>query len=434
MIGHHRHLKAAAFACLGLAGLALPTYAAVHRHAPVHGRAPATMTWYASWAASPMDLHSFPPAIIAPSIEAVSNQTSRQWVTLSRGGAELRLRLSNEFGAAAVHIGAASIGYRAPGASTTRRIALTFGGADGATMYAGAPLVSDPVPLKVPDGVQIEISLYLPDQTPISTVHVLGLDDSNVSGPGNFTMADALPDAVPFAFTEKRSGHKFIARPFLAEVDVAGPVAMRTVVAFGDSITDGMGSALGEEHRWPDYLARRIVKARLRYSVIDQGIGGNQVLLNGIGVSALGRLDQDVLAVPGASAVILMEGINDIGFSAGMVPGFSRPDLITPEEIIQGYRQIIARCHARGLKIIGATMTPFGGSPAFTPAKETVRLAVNRWILTSGAFDSVVDFDRVVRDPQQPDRLRGDFDSGDHIHPDDAGYQAMAAAIDLKKL
>ena len=427
MIGHHRHLKAAALAVLALTSLAVPAHA-------VHKRAAASMHWYASWAASPMDLHSFPSRIIAPSIESVSNQTFRQWVTLSRGGSELRVRFSNEFGATAVHIGAASIGYRTPGAVSIHRIALSFGGTASATMYPGAPLVSDTVALKVPDGAQIEISLYLPDQTPISTVHVLGLDESNVSSPGDFTMADTLPGATPFDFVEVKSGHKFIARPFLAEVDMAGPRPMRTVVAFGDSITDGMGSALGEEHRWPDFLARRIVKARLRLSVIDQGIGGNQVLLNGIGVSALGRLDQDVLAVPGASTVILMEGINDIGFSAGMVPGFSRPDLITPQEIIEGYRQLIARCHARGLKIIGATMTPFGGSPAFTAAKETVRLAVNHWILTSGAFDSTVDFDQVARDPQQPDRLRSDFDSGDHIHPNDAGYKAMAAAIDLKKL
>jgi len=247
-------------------------------------------------------------------------------------------------------------------------------------------------------------------------------------------MADALPGSVPFEIVEQAHGTKFPARMIISEVDLAGAAPARTVVAFGDSITDGMGSTPDMSRRWPDDLERRIAQAKLNLAVINQGIGGNRILANGLGVSALARFDRDVLAVPGASTVIILEGINDIGFSGGMVPGFSRPDIIPAEEIIQGYRQLIARAHARGLTIIGATMTPFAGSPAFTPEKEAVRLAVNDWIKTSGAFDTVVDFDLVARNPQEPDRLRAEYDAGDHIHLNDAGYETMAAAVPLSAL
>jgi lysophospholipase L1-like esterase len=394
----------------------------------------ASAVWYASWTASPFDAHSFPPAIIAPTIETVSNQTLRQTVTISRGGSQVRIRISNEFGSTALHIGAASLGYRPAGATKSKRVALTFGGAPSMTIPAGAPIVSDSVSLQVPDGADLEISLYLPDKTPISTFHLLGLQRSDVSGPGNFTMADALPGAVSFDYVQKMFGQRFIARAFLSEVDVADPVPARTVIAFGDSITDGQGSTTDKNNRWPDFLARRIAKAGLRLAVVNEGIGGNQVLANGLGVGALGRFDRDALTLPGASTIIIMEGINDIGFSGGMIPGLSRPDVIPPEDIIQGYLQLIARSHARGLKIIGATMTPFGGSPAFMPAKEAVRQAVNKWIRTSGAFDGVVDFDLATRDPQQPDRLKSNYASGDNIHLNDAGYEAMAAAVDLSIL
>jgi len=395
----------------------------------------ASVTWYASWAASPFDAHSFPPAIIAPTIETVSNQTLRQMVTISRGGSQVRIRISNEFGKTTLHVGAASLGYRPAGAAKTKRIALTFGGVASVKVPAGAPIVSDPVALQVPNGADLEVSIYLPDKTPISTFHLLGLQKSEVSEPGNFTMADSLPGAVSFDYIEKMAaGRRITARPFLSEVDVADVVPARTVIAFGDSITDGQGSTPDKNGRWPDFLARRIAKAGLHLAVVNEGIGGNQVWANGLGVGALGRFDRDALALPGASTVILMEGINDIGFSGGMIPGLSRPDVIPAKEIIQGYLELIERCHARGLKIIGATMTPWGGSQAFTPAKEAVRVAVNKWIRTSGAFDGVVDFDQAVKDPQHPDRLRSDYDSGDHIHPNDAGYDVMASMIDLSKL
>lgn len=391
-------------------------------------------TWYATWTASPFDARSFPPAIIAPTIETVSNQTLRQTATISRGGSSVRIRISNEFGESALHIGASSLGFRGTADVRHTRVALTFGALASMTIPAGAAIVSDPVALPLPDGADLEISIYLPDETRVSTFHLLGMQRSEVSSVGDHTMADMLPGAVSFDYVDKISGSRFIARPFLSEVDVADAVPARTVVAFGDSITDGMGSTPDKNHRWPDFLARRLAKAGLPLAVVNQGIGGNQVLANGLGVGALGRFDRDVLALPGASTVILMEGINDIGFSGGMIPGGPKTDIIRPETIIQGYRQLIARSHAKGLKILGATMTPFAGSPAFTPAKEAVRQEVNAWIRTSGAFDGVIDFDRVTRDPGQPDRLRSDYASADNIHLNDTGYEVMALAVDLSEL
>lgn len=394
----------------------------------------AAPTWYASWTASPFDAKSFPPAIIAPTIETLSNQTSRQSVTISRGGSSVRIRISNEFGDAGLHVGASSLGYRPEGAKKAMRVELTFGGLRSMTIPAGAAIVSDPVSVSVPDGADLEISLYFPDETPVSTYHLLGMQRSEVSGPGDYTAAEAMPDAVSFDYVDKVSGTRFIARPFLSEVDVADAAPARTVVAFGDSITDGMGSTPNANHRWPDFLARRIAEAGLPLAVVNQGIGGNQVLANGLGVGALGRFDRDVLALPGASTVILMEGINDIGFSGGAIPGRPNAELIRPEQIIQGYRQLIERSHAKGLRIIGATMTPFAGSSAYTPEREAVRQAVNAWIRTSGAFDGVIDFDLATRDPRQPQQLRRDYASSDNIHLNDAGYAAMAAVVDLSTL
>lgn len=393
---------------------------------------PALLHWYASWTASPFDCAGLPPAIFGPSTEAIADQTIRQKITLSHGGSQLRVRLSNEYGKGPLHIGAASVGYLQAGHMV--RVPLTFSGSATITALSGAPVISDPIAATLPNGADLEISLYLPDKTPVQTFHLLGLQQSILSGSGNFVTTDALPGATPFEIIEKTSGRRYPARLFLSEVDVAGSAPVKTVVAFGDSITDGMGSTPDQNRRWPDYLSRRIFQAKMNLSVVNQGIGGNQVLARGLGDSALARFDRDALALPGAATIILMEGINDIGFSGNMIPGISRTDIIPAEEIIQGYRQLIARAHACGVRIIGATMTAFAGSPAFTPEKEAVRQAVNSWIRNSNAFDAVVDFDAVTRDPQKPDQLKPAFNGGDHIHLNDAGYDAMAAAIPLSKL
>jgi lysophospholipase L1-like esterase len=409
-------LMACAFAALALAPLSAAP--AVH--------------WYASWTASPFNGAGLPPTLFAPSPEAIADQTIRQRITLSRGGSALRVRLSNEYGKTPLHIGAASVGYVSGGHMV--RVPLTFGGAASITAFAGAPIVSDAITAALPDGAAVEISLYLPEKTPVATIHLLGLQPNTISTPGNHTMTDDMPGAVTVGMLEKMSGRSYSSRLFLCEVDVAGPKPIRTVVAFGDSITDGMGSTPDTDRRWPDYLNRRIAKAKLNLAVVNQGIGGNQVLANGMGDSALSRFDRDALALPGVSTIVIMEGINDIGFSGNMLPGLSRKDVIPAADIIEGYRQLIARAHARKVKVIGATMTPFEGSPAYTADKDAVRQAVNQWIRTSGAFDAVVDFDAATRDPEKPLRLKSAFDGGDHIHLNDAGYEAMATAIDLSKL
>lgn len=384
--------------------------------------------WHAGWAASPLDAHAI-AMMIAPEVDTLRDSTVRQRIVVSRGGSAIRVRLSNEFSAAVLHIGAASVGVRSP-AGAIRRLPLTFAGARSVVVGAGAPIVSDPLTVTVPDGAVLEISLYLPDTTKLTTLHPIGLQPLAIwSGDG--TQADTPSATTDLAMKDVKTGTRFSPRLFVSEVDAMDRQPVRTVIAFGDSITDGYGSAPGLNHRWPDSLARRFARQHKPVSVVNQGISGNQVLADGAGVSALARFDRDVLALPGASAVILLEGINDIGFSGGFIPGLSRPDTISPAEIIAGYRQLIARAHARGLKAVGATMTPFAGSPAYTAAKEDVRQAINRWIRTGGAFDAVIDFDRALREPAHPERLQPAFDSGDHIHPSDAGYAAMAAAVDL---
>ena len=371
--------------------------------------------------------------MISTNVPRLSNQTIRQPVTLSHGGKALRVRLSNELGKAPLHIGAASIGYRVAGSTVLRLIPLTFAGHAAAVIAPGAPLISDTVALPTHDGQQLQISLYFPDDTPIDSAHLVGLDPSYVSGPGDFTRTVDMPTPSPSRCSTMASIENSSPVPSSARSMWLGrsrcirssPSAIRSPMAFSP-------------HRAKTVTGRTIwhgaSPAPIALSVIDEGISGNQVLVDGAGPSALARYDRDVLAVPGGSTVIILEGINDIGFSGGLIPGLSRPDVIKPEELILGFRQLIERAHAHGLKVIGATMTPFAGSPAFTPQKEAVRKAVNHWIRTSGAFDAIVDFDKVALDPAQPDRLLPKYDSGDHIHPNDAGYLAMARAIDLASL
>ena len=240
---------AVAVSCASVAIAPTPLHAmAVFRHSST------TLNWYASWTASPFLGSNFPPAIFAPSVDRISGQTVRQLVTISHGGSQFRVRFSNEFGTTPLHIGAASAGYEVAGHMV--RVPLTFGGTDSIVAYAGAPVVSDPVSANLPDGANLEVSLYLPDPTPVSTIHLLGLQPSIISGPGNYVMSDALPDASPFTYDGKMGGQKFEARLFLSEVDVAGSEPVKTVVAFGDSITDGMGSTPDGNHRWPDELAQ----------------------------------------------------------------------------------------------------------------------------------------------------------------------------------
>jgi lysophospholipase L1-like esterase len=302
----------------------------------------------------------------------------------------------------------------------------------------GAPALSDPVALPVPALSDLVVSIHLPQRTAAATVHGSAFQ-TNYLAAGNVTRSPTLTGA-----TTMTSWH------FLSGVSVATAPRAASVVAFGDSITDGAITTVDANHRWPDFLARRLqAQASLRHlGVLNKGIGGNRLLHDGntlpgtpfsglgpiFGDSALSRFDRDVLAQPGARAVIVLLGINDIGQPTSLAPP---SEAVTVDELIAGHRQLIARAHERGLRILGGTLTPFQDTtiPGYYSAEnEAKRAALNRWIRTSGEYDGVVDFDRAVRDPAQPLRMLPRYDSGDHLHPNDAGMRAMADAIPLRLL
>ncbi|HET7609358.1 MAG TPA: SGNH/GDSL hydrolase family protein [Gammaproteobacteria bacterium] len=374
--------------------------------------------WVATWGASPFGFVAFGPA---PAPVPFMNQTVRQKLRISVGGEQVRVRFSNELGTTPLVIGAATVALAGrdaavDGASLRK---LTFGGADSIKIPPGAPALSDPVDLKLADLAEIAVSIYLPDETPPATMH-MGRT-AYVSGAGDFTQAADLAGA------ELTANHVF-----LTGVYVSTNENVAVVAALGDSITDGAASTPHSYNSWPDHFAPRIAAANV--AVVNQGISGNQVLRDGAGVSALARFDRDVLSTPGLTHVIVLEGINDIGTGGFNFPGTTgpAPPERTADELIAGYRQLIARAHARGLKIYGGTLTPFEGTFAgyYTPAKDEVRLAVNEWIRGSGEFDAVIDFEAAIRDEANPRVMRAEYDSGDKLHPGDAGYKRMADSID----
>jgi len=386
---------------------------------PAHGaRAAAGRHWVGTWAASPQGV----VLSGAASVAAFSHQTIRQVVRVSMGGDTVRVRLSNEFGQAPLVVGAAHIALSAGGATIVPGTdhALTFGGDSVITILAGAPALSDPVAIRVPPLGDLTISLYFPDSTPASTFHSSARATSWVSPPGNHTADVAMP-----ADTTTRSWY------VIAGVSVRAPAGAAAIVALGNSITDGAASTVDSNARWPDVLARRLAAAHAldRLAVLNEGIGGNRVLHDRAGRAVLARFDGDVLRQPGVRYVIVLEGINDIGWPA-MGTEYRDQD-VSAAEIIAGHQQLIARAHELGLVIYGATLTPFEGAFYYTPEGEAKREAVNTWIRTSGAYDGVIDFDAATRDPAHPGRFLPAHDSGDHLHPGDAGYRAMGEAIDL---
>jgi lysophospholipase L1-like esterase len=370
-----------------------------------------TPNWSGTWSASPQT------GFLASDF----NQRSvRNIVHASIGGRRLRLRLSNAFGTAPLVIEAAHVAIRSAGASIvpgTDRL-VSFSGNSSATIPPGALIVSDAVTLAVPALSDIAVSIFLNGNQGPATSH-------NIRGFSYLADGDATGnvDGAPYTGI-------FLSWFFLADVEVLGAAHRSAIVTLGDSITDGAGSAGGSNNRWPDELARRLAAQHLRLGVLNQGIAGNRLLRDGFGQNALARFDRDVLAQTGAKFVIVLEGINDIGNTSG------GPDVTAPD-IIAALRQLAVRAHARRLKIFGATLTPFEGTllpgfPGFfTPEGETKRQTVNDFIRTTTMFDGVIDFDAAVRDPEHPARLLPAYDSGDHLHPNDAGYLAMGQAIDL---
>ena len=377
--------------------------------------------WVATWTASSQPPE---PPFINPNPASFSNQTIRQIVHVSLGGSTVRLRLSNEFGRTPLRVGELRVAHHLAGASTVPGSdrPVTVGGQSSFTIPAGAPVLSDPIDIRVPALSNLVVSLYLPDTVTTGTFHSLGVQTTYVTTPGNYTAAMSPPVAAT-----PTSGF------FLSGLSVKAGKRSAAIVTLGDSITDGFASTVDANRRWPNVLAARL-QARPQYdhlAVANQGISGNRTLHDLIGPNALARFDRDVGATAGAKWVILLEGINNIG-----IPGaFGLPaEQVSASDIINGHRQLIARAKERGLKIYGATLTPFEGTvfPGyFTAAGEAKRQAVNAWIRGSGEFDAVIDFDRVIRDPASPGRMLPAYDSGDHLHPNDAGYQAMANAIDL---
>jgi lysophospholipase L1-like esterase len=382
--------------------------------------------WVGSWGASP--LPPSPGAGPFPATPSFSDQTVRQIVRLSAGGERVRLRLTNEYGGKAITIGAARVAL-ADGADKLKagtEHAVTFDGRASATIPAGAPLLSDPIDLKVGDLAALSVSLYLQGDTGPCTCHGVGMQDAYVSAQGDHTQGT-------FA-----AAQTIQMRAFLSGVEVLAPRA-QAIVVLGDSISDGVGSTAGANRRWPDLFAERL-SARAggtRFGVVNHGISGNQVLADGAGQSALARFDRDALSVPGLTHVIVFEGVNDLGLGYGKLDGpiaalMPRPAIKpTRDAMIAGYRQLIARAHAKGVKIYGATIAPYEGAAYYSAEGEAVRKAINDWIRTSKEFDGVLDFDAAFRDPAKPTQMKDAFQAGDHLHGSDAGYRAVADSIDL---
>jgi lysophospholipase L1-like esterase len=383
--------------------------------------------WIGTWGASPSPQLAGAEQIAKAKLN-YADQTVREIVHVSAGGNLLRVRLSNAYGHEAVEIGSVHIALRAQGAAIVPGTdqALTFSGQAKVIIPPNALVLSDPVALSVAPSADLAISLYLPKTGNCAGIHYAA-QQTNYVVSGDLTAAADLPEAA-----------KLMSWVFLTGVDVDAPRAAATLVAFGDSITDGARSASDTNHRWPNFLAERLLarKGSAEIGVLDEGIGGNRILHNpnsniAFGVNALARFDRDVLAQPGVKYVIVLEGINDLGHAG---PNLFPTEQVGANEIIAGLKQLVERAHENGIKIFGATLTPFTGVPFngyYSDEKETARKAVNEWIRNGKAFDGVIDFEKAVRDGEHPERIAAAFDSGDHLHPKDEGYKAMADSVDL---
>ena len=381
--------------------------------------------WIATWAASP-EVPADPVFGNLSGAITLNDQTIRQVVRISAGGSALQVRLSNEFTAAPTFIGSVHIALpaavnKASGAivpGSDRKV--TFGGKASIVLAANAAAVSDPINMPVDKLTSLAVSIYVTSGTAPTTLHFTAIQTGYIVSGDQTSAADLS------------SGTVTTSRYLLSGVDAyVGAKGGATLVTLGDSVTDGFQSTTDQDHRWPDYLAERL-QQRAKQSgigVANAGMSANRVLADGAGPSAQSRFDRDVLAVPGARYVTVLEGINDIGFNDLGLGGAANPP--TAEGLITAYRQLIARAHQKGLLIFGCTLTPFKGSSAYAPAGEKTREAVNDFIRTGGEFDGVIDFDQAIRDPNQPLRVLPAYDSGDHLHPNDNGYAAMADAVPL---
>jgi lysophospholipase L1-like esterase len=406
-----------------IALLALLAFLTCASGAEAQQNAAARQHWIGTWATAP---------IAAPNKtdDFAQDRTLREIVHVSVGGPSLRIVLSNEFGASSLTIGGAQVapstgqGSIQPGSS----VAVTFSGRPGIVIPAGALAVSDPVALKLPALSDLAVSLFVPAQTiDTLTIHSFA-DATNYEASGDQTAAPTLTEP-----------HQVAQWRFLKGVDVEAPAVSRhhgkneaaAIVAFGDSITDGAHSSRDANDRWPDVLARRLQadKATADLGVLNEGIGGNRILHDRAGPSALARFDRDVIAQAGVKYLIILEAINDIGAAQNPV---NPHDVVSAADLIAAISQMATRAHIHGIKVYGATLTPYVGAKYESPAGEQMRQAVNQWIRSTPELDGVIDFDKATRDPANPGVYLPADDSGDHLHPNDAGYKAMGDAIDLK--
>lgn len=412
-------LRNLALACIFLL---LPQFAAAQRN-----------TWIATWAASPQ---SAAPNPKQPLLN-LEDQTVRERLRVSVGGAQICIRLSNDYGSTPLLIGAITVSSPTDPASIKPETihSVTFGGRNSVSIPAGASFLSDPISFAVASESEISISIYFPQRVATPTLHHLALKRAIISLRGDHTHDEKI-----------ESGAASRASVAITAILVPAQPSQRLIVTFGDSVTDGDQSTVDADRNWPDDLIRRLASTRetSNVAVVNEGIIGNRLLSDCyipdagcFAISGMARFDRDALAQPGVTHIVLLEGVNDICFPGAKLGDayLADPaDVRTAEDLIAAYRQLISRAHARGVKIIGATITPFEGVDVpgyYSESKESTRQAVNKWIRTSGFFDGVIDFDAVLRDPDHPSKLLLRFASQDHLHPNDAGYQAMADAIDL---
>ena len=371
--------------------------------------------WVGTWATSPVAMPN------TEGIFGATNTTFREIVHVSLGGSRIRIILSNEFGLDPLTISAAHVALRTAGSEIdlASASALTFGGRPSVTIPPGALVVSDPANLKLPAFADVAVSLFVPTQPMQQITHHSFADQTSYMVPGNVVSDKAL-----------ESPKEIYNWPFLKGVDVIASDKAASIVAFGDSITDGALSTRDVNSRWPDLLARRLQanKKTAELGVLNQGIGGNRILHDVTGPNALSRFDRDVLAQAGVKYLIILESINDIGHAQDPVKPY---DVVTAEDLIVGLGQLATRAHTHGIKVYGATLTPYVGAKYASPAGEAMRQAVNKWIRTTNQLDGFIDFDKATQDPANPTVFAPAADSGDHLHPKDAGYKSMADSIDL---
>jgi lysophospholipase L1-like esterase len=371
--------------------------------------------WVGTWAASPMSVP------VKSDQVSPSDHSYRNVVHISMGGKAIRVQLTNEFGPTALTIGASHVALSAGNGSIKPDTdhALTFGGRPSVTIPSGGMVISDPLPIEIAPLSDLAVSVYLPHQSvEASTCHALG-SSTNFVTEGN-TAGDVT----------LQSAKQVYSWCFVKGIDVQPKDKAAAIITIGDSITDGAKSTRDANHRWPDILAQRLQadKKTAKLAVLNEGISGNRVLHDQAGPNVISRFDRDVLAQSGAKYLIILESINDIGHGTRLQ---NPDDVVSAEDLIFGIQQMVLRAHLHGIKVYGATLTPYEGAGYFSPEGEKIREAINTWIRTNGNVDGVIDFDKVTSDPAKPTMFLPAYDSGDHLHPNDAGYKAMGEAIDL---